>query len=112
YPANGSWAEAQLAARQLRADFDAAALCRLFIVAQLHETDLGKLIQQAKTTLASKGTSAPWSLPTGIFFGCGAAPGKLAFVFPGQGTQYTGMLRDLACQFPEFLDVLARANAV
>ena len=34
----------------------------------------------------------------------------LAFTFPGQGSQYVGMLRDLACQFPEVLGALAAAD--
>ena len=32
-------------------------------------------------------------------------------LFPGQGAQYVGMLRGLACLFPEALDALATANA-
>ena len=37
--------------------------------------------------------------------------GKLGVLFPGQGAQYVGMLRDLACQFPEMLEVLESADA-
>ena len=38
--------------------------------------------------------------------------GKLAVLFPGQGSQYAGMLRDLACVFPAMRDVLADGNRV
>ncbi len=52
-----------------------------------------------------------WALPTGVCFGSGERRGKLGALFPGQGSQYVGMFRDLACQFPEVLDALADADA-
>jgi acyl transferase domain-containing protein/acyl carrier protein/NAD(P)-dependent dehydrogenase (short-subunit alcohol dehydrogenase family) len=112
FPVAEKWSDQRVTAKSLREAFDTTALCRLAIVVRHGETDLPKLIAQAKSTLSSKGDSATWNIPTGVYFGTGEAPGKLAFLFPGQGTQYPGMLRDLACQFPEFLEVLASANAV
>lgn len=53
-----------------------------------------------------------WSLPNGTAFGSGPARGQLAALFPGQGSQYPGMFRDLACQFPELLTALAEADSV
>src|SRR5439155_11908850 len=44
--------------------------------------------------------------------GQGPAPGKLAVLFPGQGAQYVGMSRDLACHFPPAFDVLSRCRDV
>ena len=48
--------------------------------------------------------------PLGVFSGSGPTEGKIAFLFPGQGSQYVGMLRDLACRFPEMLDALTDAE--
>jgi len=53
-------------------------------------------------------------LPPGCFFN--EAPliangGKLALIFPGQGAQYVGMLRELAVLFPEMREILERADA-
>jgi len=51
------------------------------------------------------------SLPSGRFYGGeNPPPGKLSFLFPGQGSQYAGMGAELACIFPEMLQVLETAN--
>ncbi|MCP4108159.1 MAG: SDR family NAD(P)-dependent oxidoreductase [Desulfobacteraceae bacterium] len=38
-------------------------------------------------------------------------PGKIAFIFPGQGSQYVSMARDLVCSFPEAFEVMEKANS-
>jgi acyl transferase domain-containing protein/NAD(P)H-dependent flavin oxidoreductase YrpB (nitropropane dioxygenase family) len=52
-------------------------------------------------------------LPSGIHHGTGAGPdGKLAVLFPGQGSQYPDMLRELAVHFPEVAGSLSEADAL
>ncbi|MBU4471085.1 MAG: acyltransferase domain-containing protein, partial [Desulfobacteraceae bacterium] len=46
------------------------------------------------------------------FFGGPSKPGKIAFVFPGQGAQYVGMGMDLVCTFPKAFEVLETANSL
>ena len=40
------------------------------------------------------------------------ATGKLALIFPGQGSQYPEMMSDVAVLFPEIADAMAEADAV
>lgn len=44
-----------------------------------------------------------------IYFSSGPQKGKLGFLFPGQGSQYTGMGRDLFLVFPEAMAALEQA---
>jgi malonyl CoA-acyl carrier protein transacylase len=48
----------------------------------------------------------------GIFRGSGGAPGKVAFMFPGQGSQYVNMCRDLAAVSPLVTEVIAEADRI
>ena len=48
----------------------------------------------------------------GIFRGRGSKPGKLAFLFPGQGSQYINMGRELAAVSPTVQRTLDEADAI
>lgn len=49
-------------------------------------------------------------LPSGAYSSQGAVKGKLAALFPGQGSQYTGMARAVAVQFPVVSETLSEAD--
>ena len=78
------------------------------------------LIENALNTLESNKHENSWNLQN-IFVGgpnksdksdkSGSdKPGKIAFIFPGQGSQYVNMGRDLVCTFPEALAALEKTN--
>ena len=83
---------------------------RLLLVVEKGHTDATALATRVASLLdAHKETT--WSTPDGVYYGRGPSAGELAFLFPGQGSQYVGMLRDLACQFPCMRASLELADA-
>ncbi|HLF16843.1 MAG TPA: beta-ketoacyl synthase N-terminal-like domain-containing protein, partial [Candidatus Thermoplasmatota archaeon] len=67
-----------------------------FSVATLDEVPK-KLAQTKKA--ATDMAQARLAFQQGVFLGQGRPKGKVAFLFPGQGTQYVNMLRDLAAKY-------------
>ncbi len=79
---------------------------RLLMV--LHrDTDPGALLDQARTVVENQGPSREQ-----IYYGAGPARGKLGFLFPGQGSQYPDMGKDLFAVFPEAMEALALAQKI
>ena len=101
-------------AAESRRRFNSQDVCRLLIVIE-HPDDEAHVrahLQEAAQCLQSwdqtqfKGHSAT------IFLGSGnPAAKRVAFLFPGQGSQYVGMGRDLICTFPEALEAFQDAVA-
>jgi malonyl CoA-acyl carrier protein transacylase len=89
--------------------FKVDAAHRLTIVVDKTNTDLQKLIADVKQQL-NDSSEPTWQRPNGVMYSSGKTDNKIAFVFPGQGSQYVGMCRDLACQFPQFSNALEEAN--
>jgi acyl transferase domain-containing protein/NAD(P)H-dependent flavin oxidoreductase YrpB (nitropropane dioxygenase family) len=99
-----------LAARAARACADTRSGARLGVVASDIE-DLGQKLARARHALEQGETHI--HDPRGVYLQAAPArPGKLAFVFPGQGSQYPHMLRDLAVHFAELREGLETANDV
>ncbi|MCG8549693.1 MAG: acyltransferase domain-containing protein [Desulfobacterales bacterium] len=69
------------------------------------QDDVFERISQAKQVVNGDKPATP-----PIFLGQGKPSGKLGFVFPGQGSQYTGMGRQIMSVFPESLDMLNMAQ--
>jgi acyl transferase domain-containing protein/acyl carrier protein len=103
------WPDFRRAAHASRLQFRGDAEFRLLMVVA-RESDRAGLKESALKMLEKNPGRTAWTAPAGIAFGSGARHGKLGALFPGQGSQYAGMLRDLACQFPGMLQALAEAD--
>ncbi|MGB0651660.1 MAG: SDR family NAD(P)-dependent oxidoreductase [Thermoplasmatota archaeon] len=70
----------------------------------------------AKLALAQKAAANPaaarLAFNQGVFLGRGKPEGKVAFLFPGQGTQYVNMGRDLAAKYQVVADTFAEADEI
>ncbi|MFC8920562.1 type I polyketide synthase [Streptomyces sp. NPDC057116] len=111
--AAGDHAGSRLAtlARRSHDDADATAACRLAVVATDGQ-DLAARLRQAASRIEGR-PQASFSSPQGIHYGSGApAGGRIAFVFPGQGTQRPQMGAEVALHFPRAHEVWQRAAAL
>ncbi|MGK2906240.1 MAG: SDR family NAD(P)-dependent oxidoreductase [Desulfuromonadales bacterium] len=110
FPAEESWNTLRLAADQSRSSFDAQQACRLLLVLEKDKSKPASQVKSTMTMLRNNRGQRSWSTPDGSFFARGELNGGLAMLFPGQGAQYPGMLRDLAIQFPQFLETFTAAD--
>jgi len=102
---------ARTLAERAEAATAAGAEARLALVAT-DVADALKQLAKARERLAEGKTS--FRTRTGLSAGSGALPGRVAFIFPGEGAQYPGMLADLAVAYPQvrsWFDFLDRTFA-
>lgn len=98
------------AATALRARRGREAALTLAVVADSKEDLAAKLGRAAERLRA--GAGGRFEDPRGIYFSDRplAADGRVAFLFPGQGSQRPDMLRELAVHFPEVRAAFERAD--
>ena len=118
------WNEVRAEGSRSRARFNGSHRVRLLLVVERGKREIADVFAIARTRLESLSSTAHDQQfqsaansrraheSVGVFEGSGQAPGLLAMLFPGQGSQYVGMLRELACQFPQMQTALALANDV
>ena len=99
------------AAAESRAKFQSSSTCRMTIVIDRSQP-IGPIIESAIQQLQSKDTGHSWTGDHGISFGHGPMAGQFAVLFPGQGSQRVGMLREFVTLFPEALDAFSAADVL
>ena len=89
-----------------------SAHARLGFLAE-NAQDAGALLSEALNLLEKNQGQASWSHPKGIYYRAAGmdVKGKTAALFPGQGSQYVNMGRDLAISFPPFRESFEQADA-
>jgi acyl transferase domain-containing protein/phosphopantetheinyl transferase len=93
-----AWRLAEVAAALSRAD--RALQHRLVIVAK-DRAGLAKAIDQALARLRDGKDAETWTARGGVAYSRRRVTGQLAFLFPGEGSQYPEMFADLALCFEE-----------
>ncbi|MEN8212461.1 MAG: beta-ketoacyl synthase N-terminal-like domain-containing protein, partial [Thermodesulfobacteriota bacterium] len=88
---------------ETRQIFSSTHNLRLLIVHKQND-DINKSLNNARKNIDSD------KAQTNIYFSSGKQDGKLGFLFPGQGSQYTDMGKDLVSTFPEALRALEQAE--
>ncbi len=104
-----SWDEIQREASQSRTTFSHKAPFRVVLVLD-RDRLLAHALERGRAVVAGTQTPPSGKLDAKVFFGTGGVGGGLAFLFPGQGSQYAGMLRDWACRFPQVHETLCDAD--
>ncbi len=96
------------AAQTTRKQFSIKDKCRFLVIYLSTEKQSVRECLAAAAAKLHANTAKSWQTDD-LYYSENAAPGKLAVLFPGQGSQYTNMAKDLVCLFPECFDTLDKA---
>ncbi|MCP3942786.1 MAG: SDR family NAD(P)-dependent oxidoreductase [Desulfobacteraceae bacterium] len=88
-----------------RQNFSCDEKFRLLVILKKGD-NLHELIEKALLAITDENSSRE-----SIFFASGKPAGKLGFLFPGQGSQYTQMAKTLASVFPEAMEAIDLAQS-
>jgi len=110
WPVDMPWQELRERAQESRSLYNHEHAFRIVLALERGRTDTAKTMANARTMLDKYPLKNSWSTPEGAYFGTGSSPGKLGVVFSGQGSQYVGMFRDLACRFPQMQQAIEEAG--
>jgi acyl transferase domain-containing protein/NAD(P)-dependent dehydrogenase (short-subunit alcohol dehydrogenase family)/acyl carrier protein len=97
-------------AAKTRNNFSAKDPYRFLLVLDIG-TDIAGLLDRAVRAVDANNSQYAWQHEN-MFYGGPESLWKMAFIFPGQGSQYVNMGRDLICFFPEAMNVLEQANTL
>ncbi|PSR21184.1 MAG: 3-oxoacyl-ACP reductase [Sulfobacillus acidophilus] len=101
------WSSLARIAYERQRRFDACKAVRLSVVSASVES-LRQTLEDVLKRLSAGTDVNDIRWPAGVYFGQGEPPGKLAMLFPGQGSQYLNMGRDMTVAFEEMRGVLDR----
>ncbi len=87
---------AKAATLQAKGEYRLALVCTGF-------DDLATKLEQSIAKLR-RPDAVPFKTRSGMYYGQGTAPGRVCFLFPGEGSQYPNMLGDLCMNFPQVRD--------
>ena len=87
---------AKAATAQCKGEYRLALVCASV-------ADLATKLEQSVAKLR-RPDAAPFKTRAGMYYGHGTAPGRVCFLFPGEGSQYPNMLGDLCMNFPQVRD--------
>lgn len=82
--------------------------CRAAVVVR----NVGQLANHLHALIEHLTNKSEKKLPPGVFVAAAPLGGKVAWLFPGQGSQYPNMLREAALEFAEAAACFERADAV